>query len=336
MSVMKIVLKQVYQIYSGMLRAMVERLPFLVVPYYFVLSRAFNREIQTVFAGTRMYRHRRYSDPRSSPALRRNLHRIEKGMSMVPMRPVFAKSYAKETVQEFAAMSKVPAWDPAERRWARQVMDRYFEVIGSDRSIDAAKAAYHALPADEADDLAEKDEGKGSPFDVCMMSRKSVRSFKDIPVPVEAIRHAVAVGMTAPSACNRQPYRVVVVKNKPLLKEILDIPMGAAMFKDRIVAYALVIGDWAAFFSERDRHVPYVDASLFAMQFINSLQAAGISSCVVNWPSIPAKERAIAKRLRMGRAEAVVLSIAIGYAEEGHEPPESIRKSVDTVLTTIE
>ena len=49
-------------------------------------------------------------------------------------------------------------------------------------------------------------------YDVIRL-RRSIRSYRPVPVPEDALeRIAEAVDM-APSACNRQPYRILVVKD---------------------------------------------------------------------------------------------------------------------------
>ena len=48
-------------------------------------------------------------------------------------------------------------------------------------------------------------------YDVIRL-RRSIRSYRPVPVPEDALeRIAEAVNM-APTACNRQPFRIIVVK----------------------------------------------------------------------------------------------------------------------------
>jgi len=50
--------------------------------------------------------------------------------------------------------------------------------------------------------------------------RRSVRSFKDIPVEDEKIEKLLRAAMQAPSANNQQPWYFLVIKNKAKLKEL--------------------------------------------------------------------------------------------------------------------
>lgn len=56
-----------------------------------------------------------------------------------------------------------------------------------------------------------------------VLSRRSIRLFKDTPVPLETIRRVLDKARWAPSGCNFQPWEATVVSGEPLkkLQEIL-------------------------------------------------------------------------------------------------------------------
>ena len=69
--------------------------------YYTFLSRSFGREHRAVVYGRLMYM-RELKAPRASRyMLRRNTHRLEKGLVMRPRRDVFAIDFIRETVKCF-------------------------------------------------------------------------------------------------------------------------------------------------------------------------------------------------------------------------------------------
>ena len=55
-----------------------------------------------------------------------------------------------------------------------------------------------------------------------IMTRTSIRSFTNEPLTDSQIETLLRAGMAAPSAVNKQPWKFVVVKNKPLLRQIAD------------------------------------------------------------------------------------------------------------------
>jgi nitroreductase/NAD-dependent dihydropyrimidine dehydrogenase PreA subunit len=72
--------------------------------------------------------------------------------------------------------------------------------------------------------LEPKDES-GNPtewnaIEKAILERRSVRNFKDKPVPESLIQRVLEAGRFAPSAGNCQPWKFIVITNKALLKEI--------------------------------------------------------------------------------------------------------------------
>src|SRR5574341_212958 len=70
---------------------------------------------------------------------------------------------------------------------------------------------------------------------VAIKGRKSIRRFKQTPVPDEDISMILDAGMLAPSANNTQPWSFVVIKNKVLLGKMAD---AAREMIDRMVPFA--------------------------------------------------------------------------------------------------
>ena len=82
--------------------------------YYATFSAEFRREQAAVLAGRAQYI-RELSELRSTSALlRRNTHRLEKGLIMRPRRAVFGANYIVETVTIFRRASRVATFDPDE------------------------------------------------------------------------------------------------------------------------------------------------------------------------------------------------------------------------------
>jgi len=60
-------------------------------------------------------------------------------------------------------------------------------------------------------------------------TRRSIRKYRDEPVPDELIDKVLAAAMSAPSARNQQPWQFLVVRDKSLLGQIPRICPNAAM-----------------------------------------------------------------------------------------------------------
>src|SRR5690606_14396065 len=74
---------------------------FMAAIYYAFFNSSFHREHQAVIAGKIKHTKESRETKNNYFLLTRNTHRIEKGLLMVPRRPVFAKDYIGETIDSF-------------------------------------------------------------------------------------------------------------------------------------------------------------------------------------------------------------------------------------------
>lgn len=299
--------------------------------YYLLLDRSFRRELQAVLAGKVEYLGRTQSGEGSIYQLRRNIHRLEKGLIMEPRRQAFAADYIMGTVDAFACLSKIKQSDWGEDlEWAQQVLHEYFSVTSDDPNIEQARQDFLRLetqtdfsPGRIPYRSAQRPECS-IPYDefhsLCIR-RRSVRWFRSDPVPRKLIDKAVLAASQAPSACNRQPYKFLIFDDPERARFIGDIPGGTAGFAHNFPAVAVIVGDLSAYFSERDRHAIYTDGALSAMSFILALETLGLSSCCINWPDVDRAERRMKEALKLQKHERPIMLIAFGYAaEEGLIP----------------
>ena len=49
-----------------------------------------------------------------------------------------------------------------------------------------------------------------------VLSRRSIRVFKDTPVPLDVLRRVMDAARWAPSGCNFQPWEATIVTGEPL------------------------------------------------------------------------------------------------------------------------
>ena len=309
--------------------------------YYATFNGAFRREHVGVVGGQAVYHARNKSIGGSSWLLRRNVHRLEKGLIMRPRRPVFAVDYVDQTVSTYAALASLggeAALDPGELQWGRDVLTEYFAVTGSDPTIDRARARFSDVVSEQDRDsrmvpYARTDAiSSAVQFDDFLRltrQRRSVRWYLPRPVPRELIDRAIEAAAQSPSACNRQPFRFRVFDDPELVQKIAEIPGGTAGFRQQFPAIIAIVGDLSAFFDERDRHLIYVDGSLAAMSFTLALETLGLSSCLINWPDIAEQERRMAEVIGLERWERVVMLCSVGYPDPDGMIPFSQKKSLD-------
>lgn len=161
--------------------------------------------------------------------------------------------------------------------------------------------------------------------------RRSVRSFAQQPVPREKILQAVRSAQLAPSACNRQPWRLHIYDDRAVMKSLLALQNGNSGFGQQIPVLMAVCVDTRCFFDASERNEPYLDAGLFLMSLIYALQADGIASCCLNWCVEPSTDAELHKRGSIPPYEVVTTLFAVGYPAPDALVPRSVRRSATSV-----
>jgi len=309
--------------------------------YYTFISRAFYREHLAVLRGRLAYQKSLSNTSQSSVLLRRNVHRLEKGLIMQPRKPVFATAYIGETVECYLTCLEHGKVAAGEMSWANDVIAEYFKVVSSsDQEVASHKARFEAAPS-----LLKTGQCKPYPqrelpsapmsfedLHILFKRRRSVRWYSKQRVDSNLIERAVAAAAQAPSACNRQPYRFIYFDEPDQVKQVAGLAMGTSGFYQQLPSVFAVVGDLSCYPKERDRHVIYIDASLASMLLMLGLETQGVSTCPINWPDIEKRERKLEKKLGLNKHERVVMLIAAGYADPAGGVPYSQKKSADSLL----
>ena len=314
--------------------------------YYAALPDAFGREHKAVLAGK--YEYERIREAGSQRyLLRRNVHMLEKGLSMRPRREVFATDYIEDTVSVYRSLTGEVAGaaeTDRELQWANDVLSSYFDAANGHPAIERARSRFEVAPLGvdiraPKPGLAPYLRDLGRPVPVAYndllelaQRRRSVRWFEQRPVPRELIEQAMEVGGLSPSACNRQPFEFRVFDDPELVQQVADVPMGTRGWRENIPMFVVIVGTLSAFFSERDRHLIYTDGCLAAMSFLLALETLGLSTCCVNWPDIAEREARMAELLQLRADERPIMCIAIGYPDESGMVPFSHKKPLHQLV----
>jgi len=315
--------------------------------YYFIFSRKFYREHKAVLDGRLAYRKNSFTRlGKTSVLLRRNIHRLEKGLIMKPRRGSFAEDYIMETVIAYQRAIETGSLQEDENKWFSDVLNEYFTIVNDTSLISKARNIYGSCETK----LNEATDEKfiPYPFDTLPASdvsyeelhklfvkRRSVRWYKDKQVPLELIEKAVNIATLAPSACNRQPYVFHVSSNKEKAVQMAKCAGGTPGWAQNIPCTIAIVGDLSAYPFERDRHLIYIDGSLAAMQLILALETLGLSSCSINWPDIESAEQKMQKLLKLEYYERPIMLLSIGYAKDKGGIPYSQKKSAEILLKKV-
>ena len=317
--------------------------------YSLLFPHTFLRESMTVIRGKYQNQKNKLLKTNVSPDLRRNIHRLEKGISITNRKEVFALNYIEETITFFLInikrLNQEESIDIRELIWARDVIENYFQVVKKDKFLQNLESKFKKnlsnLKIDEYDHKFIPFNRSTSPpvdigiesFHQLILLRRSVRFFLNKTVERNKIEKAISLARYAPSACNRSPYRYAIFDEPETVKKIASIPFGTSGYSNGIPVIIAIVGDFSNYFSSRDKHVPYVDASLSVMTFMYTCEILGLSTCAINWPDFEPLEIKCRKHIKLERYERVIMFIACGYASPNGYIPFSAKKSVKSIIS---
>lgn len=165
-----------------------------------------------------------------------------------------------------------------------------------------------------------------SDFESLCANRYSFRHFSDKRVDDDTIRHALDIAKKAPSACNRQSYRVHVYEGE-LKNDILYSQGGARGFFKEASNAIIITADMERYYLN-EMHLGYVDSSLFAMSLIYAFTYLGIASIPLTICQSVNTLKKFASDYGIPHNEYPVIIIAIGHYPDNAEIAKSERYPV--------
>jgi nitroreductase len=145
-----------------------------------------------------------------------------------------------------------------------------------------------------------------------IMGRRSIRRYKDEPVPPALIEQILRAAMCAPSANDEQPWRFIVVTDRQTLDHIPSVHPYAAMLREAPAAI-LVCGDTTL---EKSSGYWVVDCAAATQNLLVAAHALGLGTV---WLGVyPREQRMHDIGVMFGLPEHVktLALVAVGYPAE--------------------
>ena len=150
-----------------------------------------------------------------------------------------------------------------------------------------------------------------------MLQRRSIRKFKDIKVSDEDIKTLLEAAMSAPSACNKQPWEFYVVKNA----EVLEKVKKSGLFTNKKAPLAIIVcGNQSRCLSKKDNDFFIQDCSSAITHILLCASSLGLGTL---WCGAYPMNSVVKKlRLALNLDEKIIpLGIVyVGYPDEEKEP----------------
>jgi len=167
-------------------------------------------------------------------------------------------------------------------------------------------------------------------------SRQSDRAFSPKPVEKEKIDRILEAARLAPSACNSQPWKFVVVTDPEKRQQVAEATASKLLSMNHFTKQAPVqlilveenanftssVGGWAT-----NKHYPHIDLGIVASHICLAAADLGLGSCIIGW----CDEKKIQKSLEIPKNKRVMLVILLGYSTQPLRDKK--RKTMDEIVS---
>jgi len=164
--------------------------------------------------------------------------------------------------------------------------------------------------------------------------RQSDRSYKTTPVEPEKIQLCMEAARLAPSACNSQSWKFIVVDDPRLKNEIAvcATSTGLNKFTSQVPVIIAVVLEKANVLSliggtVRDKDYTAMDIGMAVENICLQAEALGLGTCILGWFN----EKKVKQLLHIPKSRRVPLLISLGYSDD--EKRDKKRKSMDEICS---
>ncbi|MBT9832156.1 nitroreductase family protein [Clostridium baratii] len=174
-------------------------------------------------------------------------------------------------------------------------------------------------------------------FFTLINKRESVRGYLDKQVEREKIIKIIEAARVAPSACNAQPWKFIVVNDKEITREVAknlyDPMIGLNKFALTVPVFIVVVGEKRNLTSKmgeliKKKDYTSIDIGIASEHICLAATELGLGTCMMGW----FKEKEIKKLLNINKNKEIHLVISLGYYYD-KEPRNKVRKPIDEILS---
>jgi nitroreductase len=172
-----------------------------------------------------------------------------------------------------------------------------------------------------------------------LQQRQSVREYASKPVEPEKLARCLEAARIAPSACNAQPWKFIVVDDPELKDRVADhttagrlVPMNH--FTRQAPLLVVIVHERPNITSKigsiiKDKPYTLMDIGITALQFCLQATAEGLGTCIMGWFN----EKKVKEALNIPKSKRAELIITLGYPADGYPLRPKIRKKTADICS---
>lgn len=149
--------------------------------------------------------------------------------------------------------------------------------------------------------------------------RQSIRFFLDKKISDEDIKQILESAIEAPSSCNRQTWRFLVIDDKES-KDFIATWRGEKFIRNAPVII-LVFVDSTQYSLPAEEQTQWMDGSTAIMSIIYAAESLGLSSCWVNCAHGQQKKKELIKYFKLDENLLPVSLVVLGYSDQRLDKP---------------
>lgn len=151
--------------------------------------------------------------------------------------------------------------------------------------------------------------------------RYSVRTYTSKPVPRDILLKCIEAARLAPSACNAQPWRYIIVDKKELVEKIgEEVCSGIYSFNNFVknaAALIVVVSDKEGFIRKVGSYIKgtnyyLIDIGIACEHLVLQATELGLGTCWIGWFD----EKKLKRILNIPRNKRVDVIISLGYYQK--------------------
>ena len=166
-------------------------------------------------------------------------------------------------------------------------------------------------------------------FSELVQKRQSDRKYASRPVERDLVVKCLEAARLAPSACNSQPWKFVVVDDRELVRQVGEAAAGMGMngFAREVPVIVAVVLEKMNLTARigsviKDKEYSLLDVGIAVEHFCLQAAELGLGTCIMGWFN----EKKVKELLGI-RGKRVPLLVSLGYP--AGENRKKIRKSMD-------
>ena len=155
-----------------------------------------------------------------------------------------------------------------------------------------------------------------------IMTRTSVRKFKQKPVEDAKIEALLRAGMASPTSGNMQPWHFVVLKDKKDIEQYAASNKYHAEDIKKTPLFIFVCADTTRMAQGQSRELWVQDLSAVSENILLAAHAMGLGACWTTIYPIQKKVQGISRTLKLPGNLIPLNGIIIGYPDEAENPKD--------------